>query len=470
MEPMKLTLVNADLPSATPSPPLGLVSLAHTATRAGHEVKLRDYQLAPADGSRDPDTFASFCNTLDDVIGISTSCMALPLVVATLKRLKVQRPELVTVLGGIGAAGVGEQIVSQFPWIDYVCRGEGEKALRELLDRLEAGTDTSTLDGFVCRSEGKPRVNPIPQRIMDLDRIEVHAWDYLDLTRYSVINVATARGCPFPCTFCDVAPYWQRCYTVRSVGAVVNEIRAIQERLSGPATFVFVDDTLTIDRRRVEVLCQELGTLPHDVQWACYARADTLDEDLLKLMAKCGCRKVYLGLESGSDHVLHETRKGFDAETGRRTALVAREHIPIVQTSFVWGFPFETWSDFYETLLLMAHLVAHGVSVKANVLTPLPFSAMFYKYADTMCFLPDYSPQLHLAGYESRPELVDLIRKHPRIFPCFYLYESDTLTQKYDLLRDMGLSPEHIWDIWELMKAPVPLRETKLKLGASLKY
>jgi len=459
---VRLTLVNADLPSATPVPPLGLVSLAHTAIRAGHEVTLRDYQLAPVDGSRDPEVFASFCDTLDDVLGISTSSMALPLVVAALERIKARRPKIVTVLGGIGAAGVAQRIVAQFPWIDYVCRGEGEKALRELLDRLETRTNTSTLDGFVCRLEGKPLVNLLPERIKDLDCIEAHAWDYLDLSRYKLINVASSRGCPFPCTFCDVAPYWQRQHTVRSIGAVVNEIRAIQDRLAGPLTFVFVDDTLTIDRRRMEALCRELGALPHEMQWACYARADTLDENILKLMAECGCRKIYLGLESGSNHVLRDIRKGFDAETGRQTALMAREHIPIVQAAFVWGFPFETWSDFYETLLLMAYLVAHGVSVKANVLTPLPFSALYAKYADSMRFLPDYSPQLHLAGYESHPELVELICKHPRIFPCFYLYESDMLTQKYDLLRNMGLSPEQIWDVWELMKAPVPLREKGL--------
>jgi anaerobic magnesium-protoporphyrin IX monomethyl ester cyclase len=456
---MKLTLVNADLPSATPALPLGLVSLAHAATCAGHKVGLRDYQLASPDNSRDPNTFASFCTTRDDVIGVSTTGMALPLVIAALRRLKMQRPDLITVLGGIGAAGADVQIINEFPWIDFVCRGEGEKPMKELLDCLDAGKDTCSIEGFACRSGGKPRVNPLPRRITDLDSIEAHAWDYLDLNNYKVINMVTSRGCPFPCTFCDVAPYWQCSNTVRSVSAVIDEIRAFRERLPGNATFIFIDDTLTINRRRMEALCRGLGNLEGDIRWGCYARADMLDDDLLGLMGRCGCKKVYLGLESGSDHVLHETKKGFDTETGRKAALMARKYIPIVQTSFVWGFPFETWDDFYETLMLMVYLASHDISVKANVLTPLPFSGMFREYGDTMCFLPDYSPQLHLAGYESRNELVDLIRSHPRIFPCFYLYNSDTLTKKYDLLRDMKLSPEHIWNIWELMRAPVPVRE-----------
>ena len=457
---MRLTLVNADLPSFKPIPPLGLLCIAKTATCAGHKVKLIDYQLSPAIGSRDPNIFASFCRTQDDVIGVSTSCMALPLVIAALKRLKEKRPKLVTVLGGIGAAGVGEQIIEQFPWIDYVCRGEGEECFRELLECIENESDTSLVGGFICRYNDKPKINPRPRRIKNLSQTEVNAWDYLDLTRYSVINIMTARGCPYPCTFCDIAPYWQRCYRVRSIDAVVSEIRAIQKRFSASSTFVFVDDTLTIDRHRVEMLCKQLGTLQYDIQWSCYARADNLDDDILNLMAKSGCKKVYLGLESGSDSVLNEIQKGFTSEIGCRAAIMARKHISIVQTSFVWGFPFETWKDFNETLLLMAYLVANDISVKANVLTPLPFSTIYHKYSDSLCFMSDYSPQLHLAGYESYKELLNLIEMHPKTFPFFYLYYSDTLKQKYDLLRKMGLSPEHIWHIWELVKSPIPLRDT----------
>ena len=37
---MNITLVNADLPSATAVPPLGLVSLAHASASAGHTVPI----------------------------------------------------------------------------------------------------------------------------------------------------------------------------------------------------------------------------------------------------------------------------------------------------------------------------------------------------------------------------------------------------------------------------------------------
>lgn len=455
---MRVTLVNADFPSATPVPPLGVLSLAQAAETGGHAVTVRDYQLAPTERSRDPPTFARFCDTSDPVLGVSTSGMALPLVLLGLRELKRNRPQLVTVLGGIGAAGAAEKIVAEFPWIDLVARGEGEETLTELLDCLEAGGEPAAVPGLVCRRKGQAYVTPSRPRLTDLDRLGEGSLKHLELGRYKLINVISARGCPFDCAFCDVARYWDRRYVPRSTSLVVGEMEAIAGRVHPCPTFVFVDDTLTVNRTRVEELCLKLHQAGLEVEWACYARADTLDEPLLELMATSGCRKVYLGLESGSDRVLTAIRKGFDAASGRRAALLAKRFIPIVQTSFVWGFPFETWEDFYETLLLMAHLVAHGISVKANVLTPFPFSPLFADLAHSMVFVPDYSPQLLLAEYEMASEIVALIRAHPRIFPCFYLYDSSTLTAKYDLLREMGLSPEHIWDLWAAVKGPVPSR------------
>lgn len=455
---MKVTLVNADFPSETAVPPLGLLSLAQVARLDGHGVDVRDYQLQPAVGSRDPATFARFCETSDDVLGVSVSGFSLPLVILGLRELKKSRSDLTIVLGGIGASGAAEQIMRAFPWIDAVVYGEGEETLRELLTCLEARREPSGVSGLIYRHRGLVYINKRRPRIRDLASMGKQDFHDIDLTRYQLINVISARGCPFPCTFCDVAPYWGHHHVLRPIHLVVSEIEAIACSLTPCPTFIFVDDTLTVDRTRTERLCRELGPTGANVEWACYARANDLDEPLVELMAESGCRKVYLGLESGSDRVLTAIHKGFPVETGRRAALLAHRFISIVQTSFVWGFPFETWEDFYDTLMIMAYLAAKGVCVKANVLTPLPFSRLFRELSGSMIFLPDYSPQLHLAEYALDSEPVHLIRDYPRIFPCFHVYDTPSLTAKYDLLRDMKLSPEHIWDLWTTVKGPVPTR------------
>lgn len=455
---MKITLVNSDFPSETAVPPLGLVSLAQAVEARGHKASLRDYQLAQAKDSRDPMTFAAFCDTSDDVLGVSVSGFALPLVILGLKELKKSRPDILIILGGIGASGAARQIMEEFTWIDLIVNGEGEYTLCELLDCLQAGQVPDGVPGLVYRRGAKVLFNKERPRAKDLESFGKLEFHHIDLTNYQMINVISSRGCPYPCTFCDVAPYWRRNYTARPLEYVVQEIEAIYQKVSPPPVFVFVDDTLTVNQTRVKKLCKMLETTGLNIEWACYARANDLDESLLKIMAKSGCRKIYLGLESGSDKILSRIRKGFDAETGHKAALLASKYIPIVQTTFVWGFPFESWEEFYETLMVMAHLTAKGVCVKANILTPLPFSLLFQEYAESMIFLPEYSPQLHLADFHLDSEAVNLIRKYPRIFPCFYLYESPTITAKYDLMREMKLSPEHIWDLWVMAKGPVPTR------------
>jgi radical SAM superfamily enzyme YgiQ (UPF0313 family) len=455
---MKITLVNTDFPSVTPVPPLGVLSLAKMCELSGHRVEVRDYQLADVEGSRDPSVFAEFCRTDAEVLGVSAPGFSLPLVILGLKEVRRLNPDIFIVMGGIGASGAAHEIMEAFSWIDAVVFGEGENTLIELLECVENKRVPEHVKGLFYRSGGRILENPKRPRVTDLQQFGILDFKYIDLDDYKLINVIASRGCPFPCTFCDVAPYWERRHVPRPLDFLVSEIETITCNVHPSPTFVFVDDTLTVSRERTERLCRELGKDGLNVEWACYARASDLDEPLLELMGSSGCRKVYLGLESGSETILKQAKKGFDTETSWRTAYLAKQYIPIVQTAFVWGFPDETWDDFYQTLLMMAYLTSKGVSVKANVLTPLPFSEVFEKQRDSMVFLPEYSPQLHLAEYDLDSDVVALIRRYPRIFPCFFLYDSPTLTKKYDLLRAMKLSPEHEWDLWIEAKGPVPKR------------
>ena len=462
---MRLTLVNCDFPSVSAVPPIGLLSLAQVAKKTGHTVTIRDYQLADAEGSREPEVFAQFCDTTDDVLGISVSGFSLPLVILGLKIVKKKRPDLIIVMGGIGASGAGEEIINSFPWIDIVVYGEGEETFKELLNCLVNDITLENTAGLIYRHQGRVVKNPKRPRLKDLSKLGKLDFSMVNLKKYQLINVISARGCPFPCTFCDVAPYWERQYVMRPLEFLVVEIEEILNEAGSDIVFVFVDDTLTVSRKRTESLCRKLGPGGLNIEWACYARANDIDESLVKLMGESGCRKVYLGLESGSDKILKDICKGFNTDTAWRAAVIAKKYIPIVQTAFVWGFPSETWDDFNDTLLMMGYLASKGISVKANVLTPLPFSTHFKENQDFMTFLPRYSPQFHLAGYDLDSETVELIRQYPRIFPCFYSYDTPNLRAKYDVLRKMKMSPEDLWDLWIEAKGPAPKRVKPLNLN-----
>ena len=72
-----------------------------------------------------------------------------------------------------------------------------------------------------------------------------------------------------------------------------------------------------------------------------------------------GCVEIRFGVESGSDRVLELCKKGFSAA---ETVDVVREACEIFRRTdlfYVWGFPFETMDDFYQSVFQSPGSVAN---------------------------------------------------------------------------------------------------------------
>ena len=65
---------------------------------------------------------------------------------------------------------------------------------------------------------------------------------------------------------------------------------------------------------------------------------------------------IFYGIESGSDKVLKIIRKKFNSETAFKTLIKSKKYFDEVIASFIWGWPFATMNDFYETLIMMYRL------------------------------------------------------------------------------------------------------------------
>lgn len=215
---------------------------------------------------------------------------------------------------------------------------------------------------------------------------------------------------------------------------MMAEVRLLTEAYGQKSINIF-DETFPIERQRVSAFCQRIKENNADLQWTCSARISPMDKALLKEMKEAGCWMVFYGIESGSDHVLKCIKKGYNKKQVEKIIAGSLEYMA-VNAFFMWGFPFETMADFYETLDFVDHVSCLGVTPVVHILNSLPLSALYAEYKNSMTF--------HRELYENslllrHGEMVQLIEAYPQIFAAFYHCDANIL-HKYEIARQKGMA------------------------------
>ena len=448
--------------------PLGPLYLTRALEDAGFEVDFRDYQLCPSDDPFDMEVFLDFVRDPAPVIGLSCMANLLPFTILALRALRERYPDRRLVLGGVGSKSVEDAILSRFPWIDIICRGEAERSGPELLaalrdgglrqaqaaPSLSRGGDVSAVAGISYRASGTVHHNPDPQRISQLDTIPVPAWEKIDLSKYAGYGMMTSRGCPYPCTFCSVAPVWNHESYSRGPKNIVEEMKVLHEK-AGVDLFLFQDEFFVSGKRQVMVFCDELNRSGLPIEWKAFGRVNLTDEEMMRAMADCGCVELRFGIESGSDRVLERIKKGFTAAETLELVPKAVGIFPRVDTFYVWGYPFETMDDFNQSLFQMVSFRMLGARILPSLLCLLPQTEIYREWAAkaTLEFCPYLLPEFVFTGHEvcnsgrvDLPEryshIFGLILDHPDVFPGFYHIDlAGNILPKLALLRQFGFYP-----------------------------
>lgn len=435
--------------------PLGPLYLTAALERSGYTVDFRDYQLAEY---AEPFRAASLIDFLHDpapVIGVSVMANLLPFTLLALKEVKASWPDRVIVLGGVGPKSVEAKILKRCPWIDVIVCGEAERIAPRLLAALGRGQDLSTVPGIFFRDrDGSIISNPRPPRIETLDELHLPAFDHVDLSRYAGYGVVSSRGCPWPCTFCSVAPIWDHQSSFRSVASVIEEMAYVHEK-TGNRVFLFQDEYFLAGRERMLEFSAALKSSGLNLVWKAFGRVNLTDRETMEAMAGAGCVEIRYGIESGSDFVLEKTKKGFTAAEALEVVGQAVEIFPGVDAFFVWGFPFESMDHFHETLFTMLTMREMGARILPSLLCYLPQTEIYRELADPerLEFCPELFPEYMVTGHEVyRSFFVEIdeehggiyrfIRENPDIFPGFFHWDlQGNVLPKLSILQEYGFYP-----------------------------
>jgi len=434
--------------------PLGPLYLTQALEAAGFDVDFRDYQCCPADDPFDMEVFLDFLADPAPVIGLSCMANLLPFSLLALKALRERYPDRKLLLGGVGAKAVEDKVLARFPWLDVVCRGEAEVTGPELLRALQNGGDLSKVDGISYRENGSVVRNERRARLCDLDAIPFPAWHKIDLAQYAGYGMMTSRGCPYPCTFCSVAPVWDYESYSRSPKNIVEEMRILHQE-AGVDLFLFQDEFFVSGKKQVMAFCRELEKSGLAVNWKAFGRVNLCDVEMMKAMADAGCLELRFGIESGSDRVLKIIKKGFTAQDSLDLIPQAIELFPRVDAFYVWGFPFETAEDFNQSLFQMVSFRMMGARILPSLLSLLPQTPLYEEWAPKaeLEFCPYLLPEFVFTGHEicaggevDVPEryapYFDLIVDNPDLFPGFFHIDlENNVLPKLAQLRQFGFYP-----------------------------
>jgi radical SAM superfamily enzyme YgiQ (UPF0313 family) len=401
-------------------PPIGLAYVAAALRDAGHRVTFIDGAGDALDRFRNlrGPTGTLLLNGLTaheivervptsaEIVGITHMFLhEWPTIRAIAEGVKARIPGAIVVLGGENATGFWPWIFKESPAVDYCVLGEGEATMLELVARLKTGHSTADLAGVVARGGAAPAAN-LPVRLTRLETIPRPAWEFVNVDGYmsladthgvhrgrSMPMLAT-RGCPYQCTFCSSPAMWTTRYVLRTPADVVDEIKTYVARY-GVDNVNFCDLTAIIQRQWTIEFSELLIKENLGICWQLPSgtRSEALDEEVLSLMYRSGCRNLTYAPESGSERMLNVIKKRVKLPRLLHSMRAAERVGLRTRVNIIVGHPEERRGDLIASFTLLvkaAWLGCHDTSVM--IFAPYPGSDDFKRLADAgrIAFTEDY--------------------------------------------------------------------------------
>lgn len=382
---MKVLLINPSIPQkevyarysagAPCLPPLGLCYLAAVLLEKGHSTKVLDCVAENISLSRLKKEVEEFKPGL---VGVTSTTVSYEAAQKTIDAIKEVDHGVMTVLGGAHISALPQATMAEVENIDIGVFGEGEYTLLEVVERLEKGESLSGVDGAIVRQDGRLMVNKPREPIENLDEVPFPARHLLKSLRlYShtpfrgakfMTTMITSRGCPFRCGFCDQAIFG-RVWRYHRPEYVVEEISFLKQTY-GIDFISFEDDNFMLSKKRTIEICQRMIKSELGILWSCLGHINEVDDEVLPLMKRAGCKTIYLGIESGSPRILELINKKTTLEEIQDGVERIKKYKISITGSFILGLPTETKEDMERTIDFALGLPLDGITF--FIFTPYP--------------------------------------------------------------------------------------------------
>ncbi len=255
---------------------------------------------------------------------------------------------------------------------DAVVIGEGEESTLELLN---SGI-SEDISGIAFRSGDEIiRTQPEPaklERPMPLIPDDIRDQDIRGANTY----IETHRGCIGACGFCQVPKFFGNRIRSRDIEDIVQEIKEFKRHgveriaISGGTSSLYQYERSTDANAFIELLQAIAEVMGNKNVSVPDIRVDYVNEDILHAIRDYTMGWVYYGIESGSDKILKDMRKGVNSEDNIHAIELARECGVKVAGSFIVGYPTETVQDYELTKNLIEDALLDDIFI--SIAEPIP--------------------------------------------------------------------------------------------------
>ena len=294
-----------------------------------------------------------------------------------------KRNGITTVVGGYHPTGAPDMMLS-YPSLDIVVRGEGERTMREL---VEKGCPEGVL-GVSYKKEGRIIHNGNRPKIEDLDDLPFPArhlrqYSYKAEDRTTDYDVlVSSRGCQGQCTFCCEPSMSQGRLRCRSPENVMDEVLEMMRYHEGnPLIVIFADPNFMGNPERIGRLCDLLQEHDLGIRFSAMVRSDYMagNPEIVKKMCEAGIISFEMGIESPNPEDLRSTKKGLTTRVHREAVRNIRENGGSAGGTFVIGLPDQTEEDIRRFPVYAKEI---GLTAAAfGIATPFP-GTEFYEELD----------------------------------------------------------------------------------------
>ncbi|MBD3227517.1 MAG: radical SAM protein [Candidatus Lokiarchaeota archaeon] len=327
---------------------LGLAYLASFIKKSNFNVEIFDCNIQNYSLK---DILALMKEKKPDFIGLTATSHSIKNAIRFSRKFKSYNSHLC--IGGHHASFAAKEILNESNF-DIVVYGEGEITIVELLKALNNDRKLDMVNGIYYK-ENAIKKNPPRDNINDLDSLPFPDRSIPEYCRDNdiqvIINIISSRGCPYNCSFCDIARFYRlggKPWRARSAENFIDELEVITTRF--PNFYIqFSDDNFVgynRDKSRIYTIANEILNRGIQVKFDIRCRADSFiideDDNLLELLKESGLNSILLGIDGGCDSTLELFNKGITEKKNLNMINYLRSKDIVLQMGYIMFHPYLT--------------------------------------------------------------------------------------------------------------------------------